>query len=205
MKQFDFFEPADRLSNLPRGLTYQPDLITPAEQDALVSRIRELPFREFQFHQFLAKRRTVSFGWHYDYSGARLQKADPIPEFLLPLRALAAQVAKVDSESFQHVLVTEYAAGTGIGWHRDKAVFGEVVGVSLLTPCVLRFRRKEDGNWQRANVPVEPRSAYHLSGPARTVWEHSILRVDELRYAITFRNLRPTQAPARAKRNAAIS
>jgi len=214
VKQFDFFERAGEMSNLPEGLTYQPDLITPAEQDALVSHISELPFREFQFHQFLAKRRTVSFGWHYDYSGARLQKADPIPEFLLPLRALAARVAKLEPKDFQHVLVTEYAPGTGIGWHRDKAVFGEVVGISLLTPCVLRFRLKENDKWRRANVPVEPRSAYHLSGPARTVWEHSILRVDELRYAITFRNLRPlesgvkptrSKAHARAKRNAAIS
>jgi alkylated DNA repair dioxygenase AlkB len=188
VKQFDLLEP--NASNFPDGFKYQPDLITPNEQDALVSHIRELPFREFQFHGFLAKRRTVSFGWHYDYSGQQLQKADPIPEFLLPLRALAAQLANLTTEAFQHVLVTEYGPGTGIGWHRDKAVFGQVVGVSLLTPCVLRFRRKQGEKWQRANLPVEPRSAYHLSGPARTVWEHSILRVDELRYAITFRNMR---------------
>jgi len=120
------------------------------------------------------------------------------------------------------VLVTEYGSGAGIGWHRDKAVFGEVVGISLLAPCVLRFRRKLNGsrgnervpskqpvnvkgnpetvkskvklegvnpraNWERVNVNVEPRSAYHLSGPARSEWYHSILRVDALRYAITFR------------------
>ncbi len=191
MKQFDFFEPIDKATpDLPAGLTYQPELITVAQELSIVSHIRELPFREFQFHNFLAKRRTVSFGWHYDYSGRQLQKAEAIPEFLLPLRARAARFANLEPEAFQHVLVTEYAPGTGIGWHRDKGVFGQVVGVSLLTKCVLRFRRKENEKWQRANVPVEPRSAYHLSGPARTVWEHSILRVDELRYAITFRNLR---------------
>ena len=193
MKQFDLFKPIDKpfsLDSTPEGFSYQPELITRAQEQAVVSRIRELPFREFQFHNFLAKRRTVSFGWHYDYSGRQLQQAEAIPEFLLPIRARAARVAKLEPEAFQHVLVTEYGPGTGIGWHRDKAVFGEVVGLSLLTPCVLRFRRKENERWQRANVTVEPRSAYHLSGPARTVWEHSILRVDELRYAITFRNLR---------------
>jgi len=191
MKQFDFFEPTDKaLRNLPEGFTYEPELITVAQEQSLVSRIRDLPFREFQFHQFLAKRRTVSFGWHYDYSGRQLQKADAIPEFLLRLRTRVARFAKLEPEAFQHVLVTEYGPDTGIGWHRDKAVFGEVVGVSLLTPCVLRFRRKENEKWQRANVAVAPRSAYHLSGPARIVWEHSILRVDKLRYAVTFRNLR---------------
>jgi alkylated DNA repair dioxygenase AlkB len=152
--------------------------------------IRELPFREFQFHGFVGKRRTVSFGWQYDYSGQHLKRAEDIPEFLLPLRSKAASFAGFEPPAFQHVLVTEYGPGAGIGWHRDKSVFGQVVGVSLLTSCVLRFRRKENEKWQRTNVPVEARSAYHLRGPARTEWQHSILRVDELRYAITFRNLR---------------
>ena len=75
-------------------------------------------------------------------------------------------------------------------WHRDKAVFGQVVGVSLLAPCILRFRKKVNTKWDRVNVFVEPRSAYHLTGPARAEWEHSILRVDALRYSITFRTMR---------------
>ena len=91
----------------------------------------------------------------------------------------------------QHVLVTEYGPGAGIGWHRDKAVFGETIGVSLLSPCVLRLRRKVgEKKWERANVVAEPRSAYLLCGPARSEWEHSIPAVDALRYSITFRNLR---------------
>ena len=89
------------------------------------------------------------------------------------------------------MLVTKYGPGAGIGWHRDKEVFGEVIGVSLLSPCVLRLRRKVGGKkWERANVEAEPRSAYLLSGPSRSEWEHSIPAVDALRYSITFRNLR---------------
>jgi alkylated DNA repair dioxygenase AlkB len=91
----------------------------------------------------------------------------------------------------QHVLVAEYGPEAGIGWHRDKAVFGETVGISLLSPCVLRLRRKVgEKKWKRVNVNAEPRSAYLLSGPARSVWERSIPAVDALRYSITFRNLR---------------
>jgi alkylated DNA repair dioxygenase AlkB len=88
------------------------------------------------------------------------------------------------------VLVTEYGAGAGIGWHRDKAVFGQIVGISLLAPCVFRLRRKAESTWERASITAEPRSAYLLSGAARSEWEHSIPPVDSLRYSVTFRNLR---------------
>src|SRR5205085_10627918 len=88
------------------------------------------------------------------------------------------------------VLVTEYEAGAGIGWHRDRRVFSEIVGSALLAPCVFRLRRKAGNGWERVNLTAEPRSVYILSGRARTEWEHSIPPVDSLRYSITFRNLR---------------
>lgn len=42
---------------------------------------------------------------------------------------------------------------------------------------------------ERASVIAEPGSAYVLSGPARSEWEHSIPPVDQLRYSITFREI----------------
>ena len=189
--QLKFFEREVRRTrgDLPEGFQYQPELIGPSEEHELVARIRELPFREFEFHGYLGKRRIVSFGWHYDFSGQRLRKAEDIPEFLLGIRKLAAALAGLESNEFQHVLVTEYSPGAGIGWHRDKGVFGTVAGISLLAPCVLRFRRKAGEKWERSNTPIEPCSAYVLTGPARSEWQHSISRVDELRYSITFRNV----------------
>jgi len=186
MSQFSFFESTDRLE----GFRYQPAFIETAVEDALVARVRELPFQEFEFHGFKGRRRVVSFGWKYEFSGGgQLRKAGEIPEFLLALRSRAASFARVDADLFQHVLVTEYGPVAGIGWHRDKAVFGQVVGVSLLASCVLRFRRKVKEKWDRVNVFTERGSAYHLTGPVRSEWEHSILRVDELRYSITFRTM----------------
>ncbi len=188
--QFNFFDRGQSKRTVLEGFRYRPDLIDRTDEDALIAHVRELPFREFEFHGYLGKRRVVSFGWQYDFSGGgALRKADDIPEFLLPLRERAARFAELEPEGLQHVLVTEYAPGAGIGWHRDKAVFGQVVGISLLAPCVLRFRRKVNDKWARVNVPAEPRSAYLLSGPARFEWQHSILRVDALRYSITFRNV----------------
>ncbi len=185
--------------DFPDGLRYQPELINSADEEALIARVRELPFKEFEFHGFLGKRRVVSFGWNYQFSGAgRLRKADDIPEFLLPLRTRAAAFSKLKPDELQHVLVIEYGPGAGIGWHRDRPVFGEVVAVSLLAPCVIRFRKGEKvkakigetkTKWERVNLLAEPRSAYHLSGPARSEWQHSIVRVDELRYSVTFRTL----------------
>jgi alkylated DNA repair dioxygenase AlkB len=64
------------------------------------------------------------------------------------------------------------------------------VGVSLLSPTVMRFRRRAGTRFERINVPLEPRSAYLLDGPARTDWEHSLPEAPAHRYSITFRNLR---------------
>lgn len=177
--------------DLPEGFRYHQELIDRTNEEFLLSRVRKLPFREFEFHGYKGLRRVISFGWHYDFTGRKLRKADDIPEYLLALRRAAAAFADMDAEEFQHVLVTEYGPGAGIGWHRDKAVFGETVGISLLSSCLLRLRRKvSEKKWERVNVQAEPRSAYLLTGPSRTEWEHSILQVDALRYSITFRNLR---------------
>ena len=185
--QLDFFgaRPA-----YPHGFRYQPDVVAASDESALLERIRELAFREFEFQGYTGKRRVVSFGWRYDFNERFLDKAADIPDFLLDLREAAARFAGIDADALQHVLVTEYSAGAGIGWHRDKGVFGEVVGISLLTPCTFRLRRKVGDAWERVSLTAEPRSAYLLSGVSRTEWEHSIPAVDALRYSVTFRNLR---------------
>jgi alkylated DNA repair dioxygenase AlkB len=65
-----------------------------------------------------------------------------------------------------------------------------VVGVSLVTPAPLRLRlERPGGGWERVTQVLEPRSAYHLSGPARNRWQHSIPPLDAQRYSITFRTL----------------
>lgn len=198
---FDSVENEDALRTL-EGFRYQAALIDSEVESRLLARIEDLPFREFEFHGYRGKRRIVSFGWRYDYSGrGSLQPAGEIPKFLLALRKVAASFAGLEPASLQQALVTEYAAGAGIGWHRDKPVFGQVVGISLLAPCVIRFRRKKVAAVEspgartlrdRVNVLAQARSAYLLSGAARSQWEHSIASVDDLRYSITFRSLRET-------------
>ncbi len=186
-KQLKLFGGSD---TLPEGFRYKPDLISPGRESELLDQIRDLPFKEFQFQGYVGKRRVVSFGWQYDFNDRLLRKAEDVPPFLLSLRETAAEFADMAPAQLQQVLVTEYDSGAGIGWHRDKAVFGEVIGISLLSACRFRLRRKVGEFWERAAIIAEPRSAYLLSGPARTEWEHSIPEVDALRYSITFRNFR---------------
>lgn len=179
-----------RISEPPEGLLYQAEVLPLDEEQELVQHIRELPLKEFEFHGYIGKRRTISYGWHYDFEDGRLHQTDEIPAFLHKLRERAASVAGLTPEDLPHALVTEYSPGTTIGWHRDKGVFADVVGLSLLSACIFRLRRKAGSGWERYSLTVEPRSAYLLRGTSRTEWEHSIPAVDALRYSITFRSLR---------------
>jgi len=174
---------------MPEGFRYYAEVLSVEEEKGLAPELGALPFKPFDFHGYLANRQVVSFGYRYDYGSRSVVEAAPFPAFLVSLRRKIAAVFGRPEEAFRQVLINEYRPGAGIGWHRDKAQFDEVVGVSLLAPCNLRFRRKAGETWERASLTVEPRSAYLLSGPARTVWEHSIPVLDRLRYSITLRTL----------------
>lgn len=174
---------------LPPGFKYQADSISQRDEQVLLHSIKGLPFREFEFQGFTAKRRVVSFGWRYDFNGGGLIKTEDLPDFLQDIRSSAERFADIPLGSLQQVLITEYSPGAAIGWHKDRPVFGDVVGISLLSPCVFRLRRKKGTHWERRNLTAAPRSIYLLRGPARTEWEHSIPAVEKLRYSITFRNV----------------
>jgi alkylated DNA repair protein (DNA oxidative demethylase) len=151
----------------------------------------ELPFEAFDFHGFKGHRRVIYFGARYDFSRGRLDEAGPLPAWLEPLRDRAAAFAGLPEPALAQCLINEYRPGAGIGWHRDRPQFGRVVGVSLASAATMRFRRERPGGgWDRANLPLPPRSAYLLAGPAREDWQHSIAPGDQLRWSVTFRTLR---------------
>jgi alkylated DNA repair dioxygenase AlkB len=186
-QQPDLFAPS--APALPNGLSYQENVLSSAEEHALIQQFGTLPWREFEFHGFVGKRRVLSFGWRYDFNGGGLNRTDEIPNFLLPVRDRAAAFAGVSPTELEHVLLTEYPAGATIGWHKDRPAFGDVIGLSLKSSCVFRLRRRSGTKFERAAFVAAPRSAYLLRGEARAEWEHSIPPVDELRYSITFRSM----------------
>jgi len=173
-----------------RGYAYQPDFLSAAEEAALVSEIERLPLQQAEYKSFLAKRRIVSYGGRYDFSAQRLQPGEPIPPFLGPLRARAANWLGRSADDFTHALIAQYPPGSQLGWHRDVPDFELVVGISLAGPCRMRFRHYPPRLRERSlALEIERRSIYRLQDEARWDWQHSVPPVPELRYSITFRTL----------------
>lgn len=143
----------------------------------------------FRFHGWLGKRLTASYGWRYDFDDASFAPADPIPDWLLPLRAKAARFAGVQPDEFVQALLIRYDPGAGIGWHRDRPVFDQIVGISLGAATTMRFRRHRRSGFDRVSAFLSRRSIYHLTGEARHDWEHSIAAMEATRWSITFRSL----------------
>ena len=171
------------------GLAYREAVLGEAEERELLARLTALDLAPFRFQGWLGNRKTKSFGWRYDFDDASFSPTEPIPDWLQPLQEKAAAFAGIDPGDFVHALLARYDPGAGIGWHKDRDVFEQVVGVSLNTPATLRFRQRTATGFRRTELAVEPRSAYLLSGEARWDWEHRITPGDQLRFSITFRAL----------------
>lgn len=181
---------------LIKGFVYEPLFLSEAEEAALIDQIRKLPLKEAEYKQYQAKRRIHSYGGRYDFSANRLLAAEPIAAFLHPLRQRVARWTGHAPEDFAQALVAEYAPGTQLGWHRDVPHFELVVGVSLGSPCRMRFRRYPPMARERSvAMELAPRSVYRLEGEARWGWQHRIPPTPGLRYSITFRTLRARQRP----------
>ena len=175
---------------VPEGFVHREEFVSRGEEASLLEVIRGLDFHDMKMRGVTAKRRIVDYGVKYSFETFKATPGPPMPGYLLPLRERAAQLAGVDGDALAEALVTEYAAGAAIGWHRDAHPFDVVIGISLLSACRFRFRRGKVRAWETMEIPLQPRSAYVLTGPARTQWEHSIPAVKALRYSITFRTLR---------------
>lgn len=184
---------------LPEGMQLVDGFLSRDDERALLAHIGTLALEHSRYKAYTARRRTASFGYAYDFDDNTLLPAGPIPEFLLPLRENVGAWTGEAASAFAHALVTEYAPGTALGWHRDVPQFELVVGVSLGTACRMRFRPWPVQANARAGViavVLEPRSAYVLRGPARWRWQHSVPPTPGLRYSITFRtrSLKRTRA-----------
>jgi alkylated DNA repair dioxygenase AlkB len=188
MHQPDLFARA-----LPPGLIYCPEFVSTDEERELLSIIQQLPLREARYLQYVARRRTLSYGAGYDFQARQATPAPPLPAFLEELRARAAAWAGVAPQEFVQALIAEYRPGTPLGWHRDVPDYELVVGISLAAAARMRLRRYPWNPAQKAdivNLTLEPRSAYTLRDAARWQWQHCVPPVKQLRYSITLRTAR---------------
>jgi alkylated DNA repair dioxygenase AlkB len=173
---------------LPDGFHYRPNVLSPAEENAFVRQFEKLPLKPFEFHGYRGNRRIYSFGHRYIFAGQE-PRADPsIPDYLRLLTGIANQISRMPAEAFEQRMVTEYAPGAGIGWHRDRPTFDTIVVSRALHVAVAP---QAGADWERRFARIEPRSVYLLVGPVRNSWQHSIAPMDVLRYSVTLRSLRP--------------
>lgn len=187
--QFSLFDDDAAVSPVP-GLVLVHEAISSTRETDLAERIDAAPLTPFQFGQWEGKRLTANYGSAYDYQRARPIAAPPQPDWLVELRdQLAPQVDRVPGPFVQGLLI-RYDPGAGIGWHRDRPQYGEVIGLSLGSPVTLRLRKRlPEGGFERVGIALPPRSLYLLSGEVRGEWEHSIAPVDATRRSVTFRTL----------------
>jgi alkylated DNA repair dioxygenase AlkB len=171
------------------GLAMRDDVLTKAEEAALIAHIDDTDLTPFRFQQWTGKRLTYSYGWNYDFEHVRFAPAEPMPRWLLDVRGRAAAFAGLAADELVQALLIRYDPGAGIGWHKDRPVFEHIVGISLGSEAVLRLRRRTGSRFERGTVTLPPRSIYHLSGEVRHLWEHSIAPMEVPRWSITFRSL----------------
>lgn len=196
-----------RPDELPKGFLYREEFLSAAEETELLRIFSSLDFTAYDYHGYQAKRRVVRFGVSYDINTQRPNESTPpIPEFLLGIRASAAEIAVIPADDLAQAMVSEYSVGAPIGWHRDAPQFGTIIGISLASACRMRLKPYTAAKTLAAladrtnasspaqnrvlSVRLEPRSIYVIAGEARSGWQHSIPAVEELRYSITFRTLR---------------
>lgn len=174
----------------PEGLVYRSDLLTVEEEADLLERFATLRFDAIVFHGQPAQRTARHYGLDYDYQARTPMPGEPVPEWIEPTRARAAAFAGVGPDELAEILVQHYPPGAPMGWHYDAPAFDIVVGISLGGSARMRFQRGKGAERRTAELVLNPRSGYILSGEARWKWQHSIPAVKETRYSITFRTLR---------------
>lgn len=174
----------------PEGLRYLPDLLDVDEEGDLLDRLTSLEYGEVRMHGQVARRVVRHYGVNYAFESATVTPGEPVPVWLSGVHVKCADLLGVPVGALVEALVTRYPSGATIGWHRDAPAFGDVVGVSLASACGLRFQHGAGSQRRVFEQRLEPRSAYVLTGPVRTQWQHSIPAVAATRYSITFRTLR---------------
>ena len=181
-------------TELPNGLLYRPDFLTPSEEEVLLAYLENLPLTHPLYKDaYEAKRRHMGFGWGWNYRSERFVRGEPLPPFLSGVQRKIAKWLQISPARVAEALVNEYTPGAAIGWHVDNEGFEKIIGISLGAWATMRFRplrRKfERESKDIVSLELEPRSAYLMQGDVRWRWQHSVPSVHSLRYSITFRTL----------------
>ncbi len=153
------------------GLRYVPDFISADEERVLLAHVDAQPW--------LAdlKRRVQHYGYKYDYKARTIQRSmflGAVPAAFATVAATARAQGLLPHDPDQ-VIVNEYQPGQGIAAHIDcvPCFDDHIMTVSLGGACTMDLVATSERGIQHA-LPLAPRSALILSGPARYEWLHGI-------------------------------
>ena len=147
---------------VPPGLEFREEFVGPQRRGALLERGRTPAIQAVRVSRLDRKPRD-----RVVRLALRLQPDAVSRRRRYPISCCRCASARQDSQAigsreFEQALVIRYGEGAGIGWHRDRPVFDRVFGLSLLSPCMLRFRRRRGADFERFALGAPPRSAYLL-------------------------------------------
>ena len=98
-------------SEEPEGLVYRPELISVDDEAELLRVLESLRFDPIVMHGQPARRTARHFGLDYDYEARTPQPGEPPPDWMLPVRARAAELAGHEPEELVEILVQRYPPG----------------------------------------------------------------------------------------------
>ncbi|KAK7309464.1 hypothetical protein RJT34_06214 [Clitoria ternatea] len=182
--------------NIP-GIYLVHDFISAKEEEELLQAVDCRPWNS------LSKRRVQHYGYEFCYDNRNVNTKHclgELPSFVSPIleRISSCPTFKsIKNIVLDQLTVNEYPPGVGLSPHIDThSAFEDLIfSLSLSGPCIMEFRRYENGDWlpraaSDADAKVEslkddsnfirrvvylpPRSLLLLSGEARYAWHHYI-------------------------------
>jgi alkylated DNA repair dioxygenase AlkB len=184
----------------PPGFLYVAELISPAEERALLAWFAAAPtWNRVTFRGQTARRLAMSFGARYLAQGRQLVPAPPLPRELAVYRDRMIQAAcaglgrdlvlgRQRPADFALCTALRYPPGAAIGWHTDNRAFGPtVLALSLGGAARLQFKNGDAEAPAPLEVALAPRSVFVLAGEARASWQHRLCPVRAERYSLTVR------------------
>ena len=153
-----------------QGLVYIPNFLTEKEEIDL------LQFLNCQKWNTVLKRRTIHFGYTYNYRQRSVTEDDYLGKLPSEFVWIKERIRNcgVSDLDFDQVIVNEYLPGQGIGAHIDQQqMFGpDVITISL--GCKVPMVFTDRGGNTTHDVWLDRKSLALLSGDARYKWTHSI-------------------------------
>jgi alkylated DNA repair protein (DNA oxidative demethylase) len=88
------------------GLFYIPNFITPKEEKALLTHIKQIKWQEVALFGKIAKRRVVHYGMDYNFDRRIVTPTIPQPPFLKRVIHRSADWLKIPKQELAEVLIS---------------------------------------------------------------------------------------------------